>query len=58
MCYITEINNGEPPRPEGIQINSIAPLIDTFDIYENPINLKDLLQSYNGVLIDFFRGNW
>lgn len=58
VCFITVINNKEPPRPKGIQINTIAPMINTVDIYENPINLKDLLQIYNGVLIDFFRGNW
>ncbi len=55
---MTDINNEEPPRPPGLQINTKAPLIDTVDIYGNPINLKDLLLSYNGVLIDFFRGNW
>lgn len=51
-------NEEEPPRPKGLQINSNAPMIDTVDIYDNPINLDDLLKTYNGVLIDFFRGNW
>ncbi|MFW9821235.1 MAG: hypothetical protein ACFFE5_16655 [Candidatus Thorarchaeota archaeon] len=51
-------NTEEPPRPAGLNINSKAPLIDTKDIYENPINLIDLLKTYNGVMIDFFRGNW
>ena len=55
---LTEINNEEPPRPKGLQINSKAPQIDTTDIYDNPIKLNDLLESFNGVLIDFFRGNW
>jgi len=58
VCFITDINNEEPPRSVGIQINTKAPMINTIDIYENPINLNDLLQTYNGVLIDFFRGNW
>ena len=58
MWFIINTNNGESPRPKGIPINTNAPMIDTIDIYENPINLNDLLQSYNGVLIDFFRGNW
>ncbi len=48
----------EPPRPKGLNLNTKAPLIDTIDIYENPINLNDLLKTYDGVLIDFFRGNW
>jgi len=58
VCFIMDINNIEPPRPAGIQINSKAPMINTVDIYENPININDLLQIYDGVLIDFFRGNW
>lgn len=51
-------NEEEPPRPKGLNLNTKAPLIDTIDIYENPINLIDLLKTYDGVLIDFFRGNW
>lgn len=52
------MNAEEPPRPKGIDIKSIAPLINTSDIYGNPINLNNLLKTYNGVMIDFFRGNW
>jgi len=48
----------EPPRPKGIDANIKAPQIDTVDIYENQINLSKLLKDYEGVLIDFFRGNW
>ncbi len=51
-------NIEEPPRPKGLNINTLAPLIDTRDIYEKPINLNDLLKNYDGILIDFFRGNW
>jgi hypothetical protein len=52
------MNNEEPPRPAGIDIKIQAPQIDTVDIYGNQINLNDLLKDFNGVLIDFFRGNW
>lgn len=52
------MNDEEPPRPKGIDINIKAPQIDTVDIYENQINLSELLKDYEGVLIDFFRGNW
>ena len=54
------LNSSEeaPPRPNGLQTFTKAPLIETADIYDNPINLKDLLKTYDGVLIDFFRGNW
>ena len=52
------MNAEEPPRPKGIDINIEAPQIDTVDIYDNKVNLGNLLNEYNGVLIDFFRGNW
>ncbi|MFW9969745.1 MAG: hypothetical protein ACFFDF_06060 [Candidatus Odinarchaeota archaeon] len=53
-----DYNSEEPPRPQGLNLNTKAPLIDTTDIYENPINLTNLLKNYDGVMIDFFRGNW
>ncbi|MFX1316651.1 MAG: hypothetical protein ACFE9T_12365 [Promethearchaeota archaeon] len=52
------MNNREPPRPSGLSIGAIAPQIDTKDIYGNAINLVKLLELYDGVMIDFFRGNW
>lgn len=52
------MNDEEPPRPEGIELNIKAPQINTVDIYDNEVNLYELLRAYNGVLIDFFRGNW
>ena len=48
----------EEPRPRGIHIHAKAPLINTTDIYGNSIKLSNLLKTYNGVMIDFFRGNW
>ena len=55
---MNDLSNKEPPRPKGVKIHSKAPQIDTTDIYDNPINLDKLLKTFNGVLIDFFRGNW
>ncbi|MCK4286211.1 MAG: hypothetical protein KAX18_08405 [Candidatus Lokiarchaeota archaeon] len=52
------MNAEEPPRPKGIETNMEAPQIDTVDIYDNQVNLSKLLNEFNGVLIDFFRGNW
>ena len=52
------MNDEEPPRPSGLPESSIAPNFDTIDIYGKKINLETLLEEYNGVLIDFFRGNW
>ncbi len=55
---MTDKKNEEPPRPEGLQLYINAPQIDTVDIYDNPVKLDNLLKTHNGVLIDFFRGNW
>jgi len=42
----------------GLSLGTKAPIIDTNDIFENKINLTTLLQNYQGVLLDFFRGAW
>ena len=56
--YMANSNEEEPPRPKGLLIDTDAPMFETVDIYENPIILNDLLKTYDGVLLDFFRGNW
>lgn len=48
----------EPSRPSGLSVGNKAPIINTEDIYGNKINLSKLLETYDGVMIDFFRGNW
>ena len=50
--------NNDIVRPRGLSLHSQAPPIKTIDIYYKPIDLADLLNKYNGVLIDFFRGTW
>ena len=52
------MNDEEPPRPSGLPENSNAPIFNTEDIYGKKMNLEHLLEEYNGVMIDFFRGNW
>ncbi len=52
------MNDEEPPRPSGLSIGTKAPLFITQDIYGNEIQLSKLLETYDGVMIDFFRGNW
>jgi len=52
------MNDEEPPRPNGLLENSIAPMFDTKDIYGKEMNLETLLEEYDGVMTDFFRGNW
>ena len=48
----------EIPRPKGLNIHNKAPLINTVDINMNLVHLTNLLEKYNGVMLDFFRGNW
>jgi len=48
----------ELPTAKGLIVGTKAPLINTLDIYGNEVNLSKLLETYNGVMIDFFRGNW
>ncbi len=52
------MNDEEPPRPSGLSIGTKAPPFDTQDIYGNEIQLSKLLETYDAVMIDFFRGNW
>lgn len=52
------MNDEEPPRPDGLSTGSKAPDFNAKDIDGKPLNLKELLEDYDGVLIDFFRGNW
>ncbi len=58
VVVMVNSNEEEPPRPTGIQIGTKALMIETSNINENPINLKNLLKTHDGVLIDFFRGSW
>lgn len=52
------LNKDATQRPRGLALYSQAPIISTVDIYSNSVNLEKLLKTYNGVLIDFFRGSW
>ena len=52
------LNKEEETRPKGLSLHTQAPLINTVDIFSNPVNLSNLIQNHNAVLIDFFRGTW
>lgn len=52
------LNKEEIARPKGLGLHSKAPMINTVDIYGKSINLANFLETYNGVIIDFFRGTW
>jgi hypothetical protein len=43
---------------KGLALGVKAPTMSTKDIYNKNVNSTDLLQTYNGILIDFFRGAW
>ena len=53
---MTETHTSTPNK--GLSIGSKAPRIDTRDIYDNEINLDNLLEKYRGIMIEFWRGNW
>jgi hypothetical protein len=55
---MVKMTEAEEPRPRGIHIHTKAPLINTLDVNGKQINLQNLLKTYSGVMIDFFRGNW
>lgn len=58
MKKILTMTEEEPPRPKGLPVGMKAPKFDTVDIYGNEISLATLLDNYDGIIIDFFRGNW
>ena len=42
----------------GLPLGVKAPIINTTDIFDNNINLIEILQNHDGVVLDFFRGAW
>ena len=53
---MTEEHGSNPEK--GLSVGTIAPLIDTNDVFENIIRSKDLFQEYRGIVLDFSRGAW
>ena len=48
----------EENKKHGLSVGTVAPFIKSKDINGNSINSNELLQEYDGILIDFFRGAW
>ena len=42
----------------GLQVGDNAPLFEISDIEKKTVNLEKLLQDYQAVMLDFFRGSW
>ena len=42
----------------GLPLGTKAPLINSNDIFEQNINMEDLLRDHHGLILDFFRGAW
>jgi len=42
----------------GLPLGIKAPLINSNDIFEQNINLEDILRDHRGMILDFFRGAW
>ena len=49
-----ETSNSE----ERLPLDTDAPLIDTVDVFNNKINLTEILKENNGIIIDFHRAAW
>ena len=47
-----------PKSEERLPLGTDAPIIDTIDVFNNEINLTEILKENNGVIIDFHRGAW
>lgn len=43
---------------ERLPLDSVAPLIDTIDIFNNKVDLTEILRDNDGVIIDFHRAAW
>ena len=56
FLMMTETHISTPNK--GLTIGSKAPIIDMKDVFDNDIKLDDLLEKYDGVMIEFWRGNW
>ncbi len=56
LLIMTEEHISNPKK--GLSVGTKVPLIDTKDINDNETNLLTMCKTYNGVLIDFFRGAW
>ncbi len=53
---MTEEHISNPKK--GLSLGTKAPSIDIKDINDNEINLLNIYKTFNGVLLDFFRGAW
>lgn len=42
----------------GLPLGTKAPLINSNDVFEQSINLEDILRDHHGMILDFFRGAW
>jgi len=49
-------SNDVKKSKKGLKIGTMAPIIDTTDIYGNKIKSREILNDSQGFLIDFFRG--
>ncbi len=43
---------------ERLPLDTNAPMIDTVDVFNNEINLTEILKENRGVIIDFHRAAW
>ncbi len=57
--FLFSMSDGETSNSEErLLLDTDAPLIDTVDVFNNEINLTEILKENNGVIIDFHRAAW
>ncbi len=57
--FLFSMSDKEPLNSdERLPLDTNAPMIDTVDVFNNEINLTEILKENRGVIIDFHRGAW
>ena len=57
--FLCSMSDGETSNSEErLPLDTDAPIIDTIDVFNNKINLTEILKENNGAIIDFHRGAW
>jgi hypothetical protein len=53
------MNTGnEHQSNKSIPVGDNSPSIETVDVHDKLVNFSNLLETHDGILIDFYRGMW
>jgi hypothetical protein len=51
-------DRGTSNSEERLPVDTDAPIIETVDVFEDEVNLLEILNENRGVIIDFHRAAW